>query len=141
MPRSVVFRLITVLMLVPVTQGCATVAGTPEPGSASEFLSGTFGGVLTVDGTEIEGLLELTQSEGRFDAVFNSEGFGFEAAGSGSIRGDRLELVLSYEMDCRGELRMRGVFRPSEGRWEGELVASDCTGDAAGTFRFISGGR
>jgi hypothetical protein len=122
--------------------GCAT-AGVPSTAHLNQtrFVSGTFAGTLTVDGTEIEGLLRLTRTGPRFQAEFDSEAFGFEANGEGDLRGAHLELVLSYEIDCRGELRMRGTFRGSSGRWDGELVASDCTGDAAGTFSFVDDGR
>ena len=139
--RSVVFRVVAVSILVGSVHGCATVGGMPEGNSGLDFISGTFGGVLTVDGTEIEGILDLQQVDGRFEAVFDSGEFGFRAEGQGRLRGTLLDLTLSYEMECRGELRMRGTFLASEGRWEGELVASDCTGDASGVFRFVGGGR
>jgi hypothetical protein len=134
-------RLVAVLFLTATVSACRTVGGAPANSAEPAFESGTFGGVLTVDGTEMEGFLSLTQIDGRFQASFRSEGFGFEAQGEGRLRGERLEIVLSYEMDCRGELRMRGTFLPSTLGWKGELVASDCTGEAAGTFRFVNSGR
>jgi hypothetical protein len=142
MSRSRYACFAVVVLLAVGLSGCTRV-GTSSvvPPELRAFESGIFGGTLTVDGTEMEGLLQLSQSDGRFAAKFESQGFGFEAEGEGRLRGERLELVLSYEMECRGELRMRGTFRPTGGGWDGELVASDCTGDASGTFRFVPTGR
>ena len=116
---------------------CSTVGGAPEPAIPPEQVQGLFGGVVTVDGTEIEGLLELTSSEDGYLADFNSESFGFSASGDGAMEGRRLRLELDYDMDCRGELRLLGPYDPEQGTWTGELVASDCTGNAEGTFRFL----
>ena len=132
-------RRLNSMMLVAVMfslTACTRVGAPLVPAPPSEVVAGTFGGVLSVEGTGMEGLLVLTVVDGRYQAVFDSESFGFEASGEGRFRGAHLELVLAYEMDCRGELRMRGIFLADKGQWDGELVASDCTGDAAGEFHF-----
>jgi len=102
-----------------------------------ERVQGTLGGVVIVEGTEIEGLLELSTASEGFQARFHSESFGFEASGEGRLDGGRLRLELEYDVDCPGELRMLGPYDAEGGRWSGELVASDCTGDAEGSFRFV----
>jgi len=116
---------------------CSTVGGPSVPGPPPEAVQGLFGGVVIVDGTEIEGLLGLSMTEDGFAAEFTSESFGFRASGDGAMDGLRLRIELDYDMDCRGELRLLGPYDPEQGTWTGELVASDCTGDARGTFRFL----
>jgi hypothetical protein len=52
------------------------------------------------------------------------------------MRGEEFRLDLSYGGSCPGHMRMVGRVEAGSGDITGSLRASDCTGDADGTFLF-----
>jgi hypothetical protein len=117
------------------TYGCVTVGGS-SASVARRAVAGTFGGWIEVEGTEVEGILELRVEDRSVLASLTSNQFGVSALGEGRFRGGSLELTLAYELDCEGELRMRGVLSDDGQFFTGSLVAADCTGNAEGRFSF-----
>jgi len=127
-------RIVMFLTLV-LPYGCVTVGGS-STSDRERAVAGIFGGWIEVEGTELEGILELRTEDRSVYASLTSNQFGVDARGEGRFEGERLELTLAYELDCRGELRMRGVLSDDGKYYTGSLVAADCTGNAEGQFYF-----
>jgi hypothetical protein len=110
--------------------------GSSPPELPAPTVNGAFAGWIEVEGSEIEGILRLSSENRVVTGSFSSNELGIEARGQGRFQGERLELTLTYEMDCPGELRFLGTLS-GDGRWyRGSLVAADCTGTVRGQFSF-----
>ncbi len=110
--------------------------GIPEPGRAEGVV---YQGSLVLEGGEIPGALELIREGRRGIRGALQTSTGLVADGVGSLRGRALTLELAYGGDCPGRMRLEGEWDEGEGRYQGTVQASDCTGSAAGTFRFSAG--
>jgi hypothetical protein len=94
---------------------------------------------MVLEGGEIPGALEIIREGRRGIRGALQTASGLRADGQGSLQGDKLSLELVYGGDCPGRMRLEGSWDEGEGRYEGTVQASDCTGNAAGTFRFLAG--
>lgn len=126
-------------------QGCQLV-GSAGPDSAFENAEasstatvpeGRFTGFLEIEGGRMEGVLILTPTGGlAFDVLFESPP-DLVASGAGRLREQWVRLELSYEGSCPGRMRLDGRWEEANGTLSGSVDASDCTGEAEGTFLFL----
>lgn len=137
--RALVMAIVAVLVT-----GCSAIrfgndtpADTPRtPPPPPISAAGSWAGSWEVEGQEIQGTLDMLQSGSNLSARFTSETLG-EATGSGKVEDeDRVRLELAYHTQCPGRAQLNGRILDQEARFRGTLVASDCTGDAAGSFAF-----
>jgi len=123
---------------------CQLVGGTgpsepsqPGPeGPPVPVPEGTFEGFVEIEGGRMSGILTLTPTEGSdFEGFFESPP-DLVAIGKGRIRDRDIRLELSYEGACPGRMTLEGRWEAPTGNLTGVVRASDCTGDARGTFLF-----
>jgi hypothetical protein len=106
-------------------------------GSEASVPHGEFEGFLEIEGGRISGTLTVTPSGGRrFEGLFKAPP-DLVALGEGRIREREMRLELSYEGACPGRLTLDGRWEAATGNLSGVATASDCTGDAKGTFLFL----
>jgi hypothetical protein len=109
----------------------------PPGGSEATVPRGEFEGFFEIEGGRISGTLTLTPSGGRrFEGFFEAPP-DLVALGEGRMRERELRLELSYEGACPGRLALDGRWEAATGNLSGVAMASDCTGDARGTFLFL----
>jgi hypothetical protein len=119
--------------LILLSGGCAT-AGVPD---APPDVEGEYKGAMLVQGQEIPGTLDVTQSNRRLSAVFEAPALGLSARGGGEVQVDgTARITLTYDLQCPGEAVMVGQFSRDGTLFQGEIVARDCTGEIPGTFSF-----
>ena len=99
-------------------------------------VAGTYPGGMSLDGLDIDGTLEITQVGTKLTAVFDAPSFGVRAEGTGTIVGDMIELSLAYNIECEGIATLTGQILAETMRYTGDITASDCTAELAGTFSF-----
>lgn len=125
--------------------GCRLIGGgsspspglkTPEPGGVQGVI---YQGSMVLEGGEITGALEIIREGRRGIRGALQTSTGLVADGDGDLRGQTLSLELLYGGDCPGRMALEGNWDERNGRYEGAIQASDCTGKASGTFRFSSG--
>lgn len=124
--------------------GCQMIGGGPSASHPIEApppgtQTGTvYQGVLFMEGGEISAALELAR-EGRtrvMGALQTSTGL--LADGEGEARGEQLRLTLRYGGECPGRMVMDGEWDRDAQTYEGDVEASDCTGQSRGTFSFAA---
>ena len=106
-------------------------------GSTVMQVAGSYDGQWLVEGSDISGILDIAQTGTELLATFNAVSIGLAAQGSGTIGDDRIELTLSYSFQCPSTAIMRGRITAENMRYTGDITASDCTGEAIGTFSFV----
>lgn len=125
--------------------GCQLVSGrTPDTGfdaaedrSTAPVPEGRFEGFIEIEGGRVEGTLTLTPSGPlSFEGLFDSSP-DLLARGPGRLRDRWVRLELSYGGSCPGRMRLDGRWRDEAGELSGSVEASDCTGEAKGTFLFL----
>lgn len=122
---------ICALLAVLVLTACAGASG-----PTMMDVAGTYAGGISVDAADIDGTLEITQIGTELTAVFDAPSFGVRAEGTGTIIGDMIELSLRYNIECEGVATLTGRILAETMRYTGDITASDCTADMAGTFSF-----
>lgn len=113
-----------------VVAGCSLIRG-PEPPAAD--LSGTFAGVLRIEGDEIPATLRVDQDGGRVDVTLRSD-VGLDADGRGRLEGTVFRARLGYGEECGGKLELAGQALDDGDRLVGTVEVEDCTGPAHGSF-------
>ncbi|MGW8267200.1 MAG: hypothetical protein ACWGSQ_12600 [Longimicrobiales bacterium] len=97
---------------------------------------GAFEGFIEIEGGRVNGTLTLTPTEGaEFECFFESPP-DLVALGRGRIRDREIRLELTYEGACPGRMTLEGRWETGSGNLTGGVGASDCTGEARGTFLF-----
>lgn len=112
------------------------IMGCASPGPGIVDVAGVYQGQLDLDGILITGTLEMTQEGPEVIVMFNSPSIGITASGEGVVNDAQVLLRLDYDFQCPGEARLEGTFAVENGLYSGTATASDCTGDAAGSFSF-----
>ena len=98
--------------------------------------AGAFFGFIEIEGGRVDGTLTLTPAGGpEFEGFFESPP-DLVAVGRGRIREREIRLELSYEGACPGRMVLDGRWEDASGNLTGVVTASDCTGEARGTFLF-----
>ena len=133
--------LLALLLATPLA-GCGAIrfeedtpaaARAPAPPS----VAGAWTGAWVVEGQRVEGTLTLRQEGRALTATFSSAALGKAALGPGTVEPDgRVRLELEYDLACPGKARLAGVLGGQGTELGGTLTATDCTGEAAGTFAF-----
>lgn len=114
--------------------GCAGFTFTGGP----DFdLTGNWTGGVALEGENLEGNLEIDQSNEDLRATFTAAGVGLMSRGNGTVEEDgSFTLTMSYDVECTGTARLDGRFSADPDRLTGSFTATDCTGEASGTFDF-----
>jgi hypothetical protein len=123
--------LLPALGLALVLAGCQTV-GT---GGVVGNVGGSYRGYLWVEGDPAAAELVLTTRGNRIDASLESE-TGVSGTGEGRLSVTGLSVEIPYETTCAGRLQLEGRISTDGARYEGEFVATDCTGSTTGRFDF-----
>ena len=98
--------------------------------------AGAFLGFIEIEGGRVDGTLTLTPAGGpEFEGFFESPP-DLVALGRGRVRDREIRLELSYEGACPGRMVLDGRWEAASGNLTGVVTASDCTGEARGTFLF-----
>lgn len=133
-----------VTLLAAFAWSCQLVGGRSAPAPSqpgaeappTSVLEGMFRGFIEIEGGRVNGTLALTSTgEREFDGFFESPP-DLVAIGQGRIRGREIRLELTYEGACPGRMRLDGRWEDASGNLTGVVTASDCTGEARGTFLF-----
>lgn len=121
----------------PAGEAPAPEAGEPVPARELPMVDGRWTGFISVEGQGVNGTLDLTQEGPTLQGTFDAPDFGMVAEGGGTIDLEgRVELRLSYNLQCAGSAELVGR-RSSDGAViDGTLTASDCTGSSEGSFTF-----
>ena len=111
--------------------GCATFGGgVPDVG-------GHWAGIVVVEGQTLEGELEVVQVGPALTVIFQAPALNLRATGDGQVHDDgSARLQVEYDLQCPGVAEMSGDFTDGERSFRGSLVATDCSGELAGTFDF-----
>jgi len=97
---------------------------------------GAFEGFIEIEGGRVNGTLTLTPTEGaEFECFFESPP-DLVAIGRGRIRDREIRFELTYAGACPGRMTLDGRWETASGNLTGGVGASDCTGEARGTFLF-----
>lgn len=99
-------------------------------------LGKVYQGFLMIDGGEVPAALQLVRDGRRGLLGALQATSGIEAEGTGRLRGEAMELELSYGGACPGRLVLEGRWDRETENLSGTVRATDCTGSAEGTFRF-----
>jgi hypothetical protein len=105
--------------------------GSAEPPAAD--LSGSYSGVLRLEGDDIESDFTIEQEDGRIHASLSTD-VGLTAEGSGRLEGTVLRVRLGYDSSCAGTLELAGQAIDGGARLAGTVEAEDCTGAVTGSF-------
>ena len=123
---------LVVAALALVTWGCATFGGSGVP-----QVAGHYRGAVVVEGQTIEGELEVVQVGPALTVIFQAPAFNLRATGDGQLQDDgSARLQVEYDLQCPGVAEMSGDFVDDARVFRGSLVATDCSGELAGTFEF-----
>ncbi len=123
--------------------GCSLVRPRRAPGAPAEEGLRRFGGQVTMQGSELSAILEITGPDRNVEAALRIPELALSAQGSGRISGGHVDLRLSYPGSCPGTARIRGNMEREGQRIRGTITARDCTGQETGTVLLLrrSGGR
>ena len=112
---------------------CAALGGGPD----YPEVAGHYAGVVVVEGQTIEGELEVVQVGPALTVIFQAPSFNLRALGDGQLQADgSARLQVEYDLQCPGVAEMTGDFTEGARNFRGSLVATDCSGELAGTFDF-----
>jgi hypothetical protein len=82
-------------------------------------------------------MLDISQTDGALRAELAIPLIELTTVGAGTVYPDgTLRLTFRYELECPGHAEFVGEVTENDGVLAGTLLASDCTGDLRGTFRF-----
>lgn len=128
-------------LLATLLAGCSAIRFEPDtpaiPDPEPPRVEGSWNGAWIVEGQQVQGTLVIRQQGNELAATFSSAALGKPALGSGRVEDDgRVRLELEYDLSCPGKARMTGTLGEGGAVLGGALAATDCTGDAAGTFSF-----
>ncbi|MFC1575798.1 hypothetical protein ACFL5A_04060 [Gemmatimonadota bacterium] len=109
------------------------------PPPASPGPHGMYSGSFQIEGGETAVNLNLTRRGDRDLLGVLVTPDGIRAEGAGSLRGQEIRLELRYGGDCPGTMVLVGEWNQETNGIQGVVRASDCTGQAEGTFQLIPG--
>lgn len=119
------------------TTTTSTSAPAEPAGPAYPQLAGDWTGSITFDGQAIPGTLQVTQTGPDLDGTFRAPELDLVTSGSGAVLPDgSLSMTLTYNLQCPGSATMTGSLSTDGMQMSGTLLASDCTGEISGSFRF-----
>ncbi len=129
------------LVIAAALGGCSSVgggaAGTPEPSVSYPELRGAWMGALQIEGQGYNGMLEVMQMGPDLRMRVEIPTIGLTTNGMGTVLPDgTLRVSFRYELECPGDAEFVGEVSADDTVMQGTLLASDCTGDLRGTFRF-----
>jgi hypothetical protein len=125
-------RILALTALSLAAWGCATFGGGGVPDVA-----GHYQGAVVVEGQTIEGELEVVQVGPALTVIFQAPSFNLRATGDGQLQDDgSARIQVDYDLQCPGVAEMSGDFVEDARVFRGSLVATDCSGELAGTFEF-----
>jgi len=127
------------LLLISSLAACATVGGggSGDSGPSYPQLAGEWSGSITVGGEQIPSTLEVTQTGADLLLVTRVAALGLTTEGQGTVLPDGgMRGSFSYNLECPGEAELVGSLSSDGTTLGGTILASDCTGDLEGTFRY-----
>jgi len=127
-----------ILLVALMAAGCASGGGAPESaGPTFPQVAGEWSGSITVQGEAVPGTFLITQSGADLEGTFRAPALELVASGSGAVLPDgSVSMSLSYNLQCPGTATMTGDLSTDGTQISGTLLASDCTGNIDGSFRF-----
>lgn len=132
--QRTLFRGAALLTLVLSTGACSAI----RFGGPDHDVGGTWEGSVTVQGERIPGSLAVEQDGFLLHAAFAAPSYGINATGDGEIDDDGVvRLELEYDLQCPGTAVLHGTLSGEDTVLSGNVEATDCTGTAQGTFRFV----
>jgi hypothetical protein len=91
--------------------------------------------MATLGGQRLRVTLDMaTQPDGRGTAHLQIPALSLDAQGSVTWKGYAVELELTYDGGCPGQVRIRAQAAGEGAPLEGTFSARDCTGEEAGTL-------
>ncbi|GMR14004.1 MAG: hypothetical protein BMS9Abin29_2232 [Gemmatimonadota bacterium] len=118
--------------------GCAG-AGTQAPVGVQPQalqLPYVYRGSLEIEGNRVSSTLRIQQTGAALTSRLTSVDLGMDAAGIGSVNGSEVDFMMAYGAACRGTARLVGRIAETTFDYTGRINASDCTGEAEGSFTF-----
>ncbi len=130
--------LLGTLMILLLTSGCASAGGSSESaGPSFPQVAGEWTGSISVQGEAVPGTFLITQTGADLEGTFRAPALELVASGSGAVLPNgSLSMSLSYNLQCPGTATMTGALSTDGTQISGRLLASDCTGNLDGSFRF-----
>ncbi|HKK53854.1 MAG TPA: hypothetical protein VKA74_19825 [Myxococcota bacterium] len=141
MARHLIRTLIPFALLASMT-ACSVVGGggasTEDVGPSYPQIAGPWMGALQIEGDGFNSMLEVEQIGPVLRLVIEIPALDLVTRGMGNILPDgTLRASFMYELECPGEAQFIGeASADGEMVLSGTLLASDCTGDLRGTFRY-----
>ncbi len=121
----------------PAGAGNGAATPNPDPGPSYPEIGGAWMGSLQIEGQAFNSLLEITQMGGDLRLTVEIPALELTTVGSGTVLPDgTLRVSFPYELECPGNAEYVGRVSAGATVLSGTLLASDCTGDLRGTFRY-----
>lgn len=118
---------------------CASVGGGGDTDTGPSYpqVAGEWSGSITVAGEQIPSTLSITQAGADLQLVTRIPALELNTQGQGTVLPDGgMRGSFSYNLECPGEAELVGSLSSDGTTLGGTLLASDCTGDLEGTFRY-----
>lgn len=121
---------------------CSSVGGggtseAARPSVVYPDIRGAWMGALQIEGQGLNTMLDVMQMDGDLRVSVEIPMLELTTLGMGRVLPDgTLRLSFGYELECPGDAEFIGSVTEDASVLEGTLVASDCTGDLRGNFRF-----
>jgi len=108
------------------------VMAEPEPLRLPDMYSGA----IEIEGDPFPSTLLIYQAGATLTSRMTASAMGMTADGSGTVDGSDVVLTMAYGEGCVGTARLVGQVAERTLLYTGRIIASDCTGDVVGSFRF-----
>ena len=99
-------------------------------------LPDVYRGSLEIEGDRVLSTLHIHQAGAALTSRLTAPDLGMAADGTGTLDGSEVELMMVYGTACAGTARLVGRIAETTFLYTGRIIASDCTGDVEGSFRF-----
>ena len=99
-------------------------------------LPDVYRGSLEIEGDRVPSTLHIHQVGRALTSRLTASDLGMAADGTGTLEGSEVELTMAYGVACAGTARLVGRIAETTFLYTGRIIASDCTGDVEGSFRF-----
>lgn len=99
-------------------------------------LPDVYRGSLEIEGDRVLSTLHIHQAGAALTSRLTAPDLGMAADGTGTLDGREVELTMAYGAACTGTARLIGRIAEATFLYTGRIIASDCTGDVEGSFRF-----
>ena len=127
-----------VVLGVMILGGCSG-GGVHSPGAVEPRilrLPDVYRGSLEIEGERISSALFIHQAGAALTSRMTAFDLGMAADGIGTLDGSEVELTMAYGAACTGTATLVGRIDETTFLYTGGIIASDCTGEVHGSFRF-----